>query len=140
MKWIQRSRMLRRSLIGNAVFSGLSGILILISGNFLSVLLGPEVPGNLSWIGYSLLLYTASLIRSALRKNIVVQEVWTAIFLDVAWVAGTLALVAPGRFNPAGNWVVLSTAGIVLLFAILQHAGLRRLSVPANSSSREVRT
>ncbi len=127
MKSSKSSKLLRRSLIANGIFSALSGFLIVISGSLLSILLGPDIPGNLSFLGWSLLLFAAALFRNGFRESIRQKEAFAAVLLDITWVIGSFTLVLSGVFSSSGNWIVIIAASVVLLFVILQYSGLRRL-------------
>ena len=47
--------------------------------------------------------------------------------LNIAWVVASLAVIAAGWLSAAGNWAVGLVADVVLIFAILQAVGLRRM-------------
>ncbi|MGH7455699.1 MAG: hypothetical protein ACRENG_30365, partial [bacterium] len=55
------------------------------------------------------------------------QEAWLAVVLDAAWVIGSAILIFAGTLSTTGNWLVAIVADIVLLFAVLQFFGIRRL-------------
>jgi hypothetical protein len=74
-----------------------------------------------------LLLFAAGLFRNAARAELNQTEAWIAVALDVAWVIGTTALIFAGVFSATGNWVVALVGDVVLLFAVLQFWGLRKL-------------
>ena len=120
-----KSNMLRRALQTNGAFSGLSGVILIVASDYVSALIGIEV--SLIPTGILLLVFAIGLFRNARREMINQMEAWIAVALDVAWVMGTAGLIFAGVFNSAGNWIVALVGDIVLLFAVLQLLGLRRL-------------
>ena len=121
------SKLLRRTLQANGVFSALSGVIAILGANALSVLLGVNMPSLLIGIGIALLVYAAGLLLNARREQIKLQEAWLAVIIDAAWVVGSVILIFAGTLSTTGNWLVAIVADIVLLFAVLQFFGIRRL-------------
>ena len=122
---VASSQLLRRALQANGVFSALSGVILVIASSRIAALIGIEQ--SLWLTGLLLLLFAASLLRNAARAEINLTEAWIAVALDVAWVAGTAALIFAGVFSATGNWVAALVGDVVLLFAVLQFLGLRKL-------------
>ncbi len=121
------SKLLRRTLQANAAFSALSGIIAIASAKPLSLLLGVNVSSLLIGMGIALLAYAAVLFLNARRENIKLQEAWLAVVLDAAWVIGSAILIFAGTLSTTGNWLIAIVAKIVLIFAVLQFFGIRRL-------------
>lgn len=120
-----KSNMLRLSLRANSLFSALSGAILIVASDYLTGLIG--IKGSLVPTGILLLIFAAGLFLNARRDVINRIEAWIAVALDIAWVIGTAGLIFAGAFNPVGNWIVALVGDIVLLFAVLQFLGLRRL-------------
>lgn len=118
------SHLLRRALAANAIFSALSGAILLLASNRLEQLLGTSV--SLVPLGAMLLIYAAGLLWNARRENVSRMEAWIAVALDVAWVAGSAIVIFAGVLSATGNWIVAIVADVVLLFAVLQLIGLRK--------------
>ena len=119
--------LLRRALLGNASFSTLCGFALLIAAGPLAPWLG--VPAlALRVVGLVLLPFAYGLWRNARRDVVSRAEAWTAVALDLAWVAGSIALVVGELWplRPAGTWAVLGVAEVVALWAVLQAVGLLR--------------
>ena len=119
--------LLRRALLGNAVFSTLTGLTLLTVAEPLGTVFGVP-PIALRVIGLGLLPFAVGLIRSATRERVERFEAWLAVVLDLAWVAGS-ALLVLGEIWPlraAGTWAVVVVANVVLVFALLQALGLKR--------------
>jgi hypothetical protein len=121
------SKLLRRTLQANAAFSSLSGIVSITGAQPLSQLLGANLSSLLIGMGIALLAYAAILLVNARRENIKLQEAWLAVVLDTAWVVGSVILIFAGTLTTTGNWLVAVVADVVLLFAVLQFFGIRRL-------------
>ena len=99
--------MLRRALIANAIFSTISGVLILVFDQRIATLIG--VAGLGLWpIGAMLLGFGAYLAWFAKRRTMNTASVVSVIVSDFAWVIGTVILLA--------GWnSVISVAGVWLL-------------------------
>ncbi|MCI0488605.1 MAG: hypothetical protein L0229_18615 [Blastocatellia bacterium] len=120
-----KSNMLRLALRANGVFSALSGAVLIVASDYVTALIGIEA--SLVPTGVLLLGFAAGLLWNARREVINRTEAWIAVALDLAWVIGTAGLIFAGVFNSTGNWVVALVGDVVLLFAVLQFLGLRRL-------------
>jgi O-antigen ligase len=121
------SKLLRRTLQANAAFSALSGIIAIAGAKLLSSLLGVNVSSLLIGLGIALVAYAAALSSNACRENIKLQEAWLAVVLDAAWVIGSVMLIFAGALSTTGNWLAAIVADVVLIFAVLQFLGIRRL-------------
>jgi predicted lysophospholipase L1 biosynthesis ABC-type transport system permease subunit len=120
-----RSNILRGALAANGVFSAVSGLALIVASDTISEFLGLNFA---LWpLGAGLLIYAAGLFRNARRESICRTEAWIAVFLDAAWVIVSALLLFVGALSREGNWAVGMTADVVLLFAVLQIIGLRRL-------------
>jgi hypothetical protein len=119
------SSLLRRALQANGVFSALSGVILLLASGRIATLVGIDQP--LWLLGLLLLSFAAWLFRNARRAVLNQAEAWLAVAFDVAWVIGTATLIFAGVFSTTGNWLVTLVGDVVLLFAVLQFLGLRKL-------------
>ena len=118
---------LRRVLQFNAAFSVISGVTLVVAAAPLSRLFGVGQPAILIGVGLALLAFAVGLFQNSRRESVKQNEVVQAIAMDAVWVAGSIILIGLGLLNTAGNWATGIVADIVLLFAILQAIGLRRL-------------
>lgn len=120
------ARLLRAALRGNALFSGLSGILFLAAAQPIASFLGMEMPWVIRALGAGLLIYAIWLLECARRSVLDRREAWAAIALDSAWVVGSaLLLIAdPLSLTLSGKWAVGIVADLVATFALLQFYGL----------------
>lgn len=116
----------RTALRANAAFSGLSGVALVVASGPIASMLGVESSWILVGVGVGLVGYAAQLLVTARRDPVDPGEVKLAIGADLAWVAGSMALVAWGPLAPTGEAVVVAVAAVVLGFALLQAHGIRR--------------
>ncbi len=123
--------LLRRALRANGVFSTVSGGLALAAGSYA---IGPRLGVEPSWIvllvGLGLLLFAFDLFANAARIDISLSKVKSAIAGDIAWIAGSIAviLIDPTGLTTAGVVTIAIVAAVVAEFAMLQWIGLRRVS------------
>lgn len=115
--------LLRRTLLANAGFSAVSGLTMAVDRNPLAGFLG-IAPDVLAPVGISLIAYGAVLVALTRRPGALRPAGIGAVALDLAWVAGTVALIVSGAFTADGAWLVGATSTIVLGFAATQARGL----------------
>jgi len=123
----ERQGLLKKALASNAVFSVVSGVVILSANRWLVKLLGLQEKVSLAILGVSLIVYAAILWFNARRPKIRITDAWVAVIMDVIWVVGSYALIFVVPFIVGGKWVVALVAELVLAFAILQWLGIRRV-------------
>jgi hypothetical protein len=119
--------LLKKALTGNAVFSVISGVAILIANRWLVKFLGLPGKVSLALLGISLVVYAALLWLSARKAKIKITGAWIAIVMDLVWVVGSYVLIAVVPFSAGGKWAVALVAELVLVFAVLQWMGIRRV-------------
>lgn len=124
----QESSLLRNALRGNALFSGLSGIVSLLAAQSLAAFTGIQESLVFVVLGVVLILFAVDLIWIASRESINRRFAVAVIFMDVAWVAGSaiILLFDLVPLTVAGRWTIVFLAEVVAVFAILQTIGLRR--------------
>ena len=118
---------LRRSLQLDGVASGLTGALLLVAAGPVSTLIGNAAPAVARLGGAGLLVFAAALLWNARRGTVARGEVVAAVLLNIAWVIGSVALIALGPLPVLGNVAVAAVALAVLGFTLLEIVGLRRL-------------
>jgi hypothetical protein len=122
--------LLRRALLGNAVFSLLIGVICLVEATTLAVWTGIQPPAVFTGLGTLLIPFAVALGWLALFG----AEIRTAgriiLALDIGWVVVSVVLLLTGwlPLTNAGWWAVALVADMVALFALLEYLGLRRLS------------
>ena len=118
---------LRKPLMGNALFSTLSGLTILFAPGWVLRILGLSKDVSLPILGLGLLVFAATLVINARRQQVKTSDAWIAVLMDVAWVLGSYVLIFIVPFSTEGKWVVGLVAELVLGFAVLQFVGIRRI-------------
>ena len=125
---INTTPFLRMALVGDAVASSATGLLLAAGAGLLAGLLGLPEP-LLRTAGLLLLPYAALVAwagtRPVLRRNLV----RAVIAINLLWVLDSAALLAFGPISPRplGTAFVLAQALVVLAFAALQWRALRRI-------------
>jgi ABC-type multidrug transport system permease subunit len=123
----EQQNLLRRALMGNALFSALSGLIVLIAHGWVSRLLGLQSSVPMLILGISLLGFAAMLVTNARRESLKLSDAWSAVLMDLAWVVGSYALLFVVPFSSGGRWIVALVAELVLGFAVVQWLGIRRI-------------
>jgi hypothetical protein len=125
---LETKSFLQRALLGNAAFSGISGLLMFLAAGPISQFSGLDSPLILSIIGIVLLLYMPLLVWLANQSPVPNWMAWAVIELDLLWVIGSLILIFTSLvpLTTGGKWAIVITADIVTVFAFLQYIGLRR--------------
>jgi hypothetical protein len=121
---------LRRILIGNAIFSGVSGLLFLVASISIARFLGIENASPVILIiGVGLAGYAFLIYRNASRGEISKSFVLTAVIADSTWVLLSLVLLLASwvPFTVEGKWAVGIIAAIVDIFATLQFLEWRKM-------------
>ena len=119
--------LLRKVLIGNAVFSSLSGVTILFAQGWVLRILGLSKNISLAILGIGLLVFAVTLLINARRQQVRTSDAWIVVWLDLAWVLGSYVLIFVVPFSAEGKWVVGVVAELVAAFAVLQFLGIRRI-------------
>lgn len=126
------STLLRRVLMTDTAFSGLSMLALILAAGPLAGPLGlPE--SFLRSLGLILVPFVAFVAWTALRRPLVIGAIWTLIVGNALWVVASIALLASGWLSPSGlgTAFIVGQAVIVGLFAELQLIGLRRSTAAA---------
>ena len=118
---------LRKALMGNALFSTLSGLTILLAQGWVLRILGLPSSVNLLVLGAGLIVFAVTLVINARKQKVKKSDAWIAVCMDLTWVLGSYVLIFIVPFSTAGKWVVGVVAELVLLFALLQFLGIRRI-------------
>jgi len=132
-------RLLRRTLWGNAVFSVISGaVLVAFATPF--ALLATEAPVSVmgldlalvfELLGLGVVAFGAICAWAASRETL--PRSWAQVIFaaDIAWVvASVLVLMLPASWTTAGIAGIAVVALIVADLAVLEYLGLRRLTAP----------
>lgn len=122
------STLLRRALGANALFSASCGLLLVGVSNWTAALLGDVAPWILRLLGVGLLLYAAFLFWIARQPTPPASYALLATGADLGWIVGSAVLLVFPVLSTTGVGLVAGVAGVVLVFALLQLAGLRALT------------
>lgn len=119
--------MLKRVLLGNALFSSVCGLLMMVFGGWLSI----QVPlPTAAWllIGGGLLLFAAVLLFALLHDSWRQKLLPVIIGADVGWVVLTILgwLLAGSLISVVGVALIVAVNVVVGLFAWLQYRSYRR--------------
>ncbi len=119
---------LQKALLGNALFSATSGLLLVVFPTAVAAFIGDFQPIYITLIGIVLLLYAPILYWAATRDQINRLLAWVFIDLDILWVVGSIVLIFTDLLplTTNGKWAIAIVADIVALFAIAQYIGLRK--------------
>ena len=138
MKPQNYDRTLRRILLGNAIFSTITGgFFAMFAAGIadwmgLTAELGTKGPAAIFWIGISVLLFAVGIFVNTLRSILNIREAYITAVMDVGWVVGSTALLFGGwiNFSSSGWWLIAGIADIVAVFAVLQLYALRKHQLP----------
>ena len=128
---IQPSLLLRRALLADAIFSGLSALLLSFGAGLLAPWLNlPEA--LLRETGLFLIAYAALVGWLGTRQAMPKVLVGAVVAGNAAWAVASVALLFSGAVNPnlPGEIFVAMQAVAVGIFAELQFLGLRRSGEP----------
>ena len=89
--------------------------------------MGLSSNANLWILGVGLIFFAVTLTINARKQNVKTTDAWIAVWMDLVWVVGSAVLIFVVPFTTAGKWVVFFAAEIVLVFALLQFLGIRRI-------------
>ena len=90
---------IKTALLGNAIFSTISGLLLLFFSNSINTWMGISLSWILPLIGLGLLGFAASLFLLSRKQTITRNAVIAVIIQDALWVLGSIIIVALGAFN-----------------------------------------
>src|SRR5262245_5600258 len=121
------TRFLRRALMVDGVVSGLSGLALLAVPGPIAAFIGLGSSAVVAVVGAALVVYGRALVRNARRGPPRPGEAVTTIVLNAAWIVGSVAVIAAGWLNTQGNWALALVGDVVLVVAILEGVGLRRM-------------
>lgn len=120
---------IRRILYGNAIFSGVSGLLFVFASNTIANFIGLERSLGILVIGIGLAGYAMLIYVNASRTEISRSFVLTVVISDSVWVLLSILLLVTGlvQFTEEGKWAVGIVAMIVDVFATLQFIEWRKM-------------
>src|SRR5688572_32086114 len=129
---------MKKALGINAVFSGLSGILIIILRNQLANLFGIGSATPFLITGIVLVFFSVTIIFEIKRQN--TAAILWIIVQDMLWVIGSILilLLDPFGISTTGNYIILAVAIIVFLMAVHQGFHLMFIDSLMGSETNQV--
>jgi hypothetical protein len=124
---IHSSQFLRRALLADAIFSGISAVVMTLDAGSLAAFLNlPEA--LLRETGLFLIAYTALVGWLGTRASVPKVLVMIVVVGNAAWTLASIALLFSGAVSPnlLGVTIVVAQAIATGVFAELQYVGLRR--------------
>ena len=127
---------LQKSLRVNALFSGVSGITLIVLSKQIANLF-ETTNTTVFWVTGIVLLFFASTIFYEIIKQRPVAVLWI-IIQDFIWVVGSMALIAanPFEISKAGNSTIAMIAFIVLFMGINQSTALAQVDSVSNKKDK----
>jgi hypothetical protein len=121
-------RLLRIALRANAAFSLLSGGFMLVADGLVAAILGAYTAlSAIHFVGANLVVFAAMLLWLASREQISPTLALAVVAADGLWVIGSWIAMAAGMVTGQAWWAVGVVANVILLFAVVQYLGVRRL-------------
>ena len=123
-----REALVRRTLLGNALFSEITGLALLLFSVPIARFLGVAPSWPLLVLGSGLLLFGVQVYTAWRSRPLDRRGVMTTVALDAGWVVASAVLLIGGwlPLSLGGAWAVLLIADVVATFGVLQYLGLRR--------------
>ena len=124
-----KSSLLRNALYGNSAFSFISGLAFLLFSKAIAGFLGISASWVILVLGIGLMLYGWQIFTAAKADPVNKGFARFAVVADLTWVVLSAVLIFANlvALTTAGKWAIAMVADIVLVFAILQYVGLRRM-------------
>ena len=121
-----KSRLLERSMIADALITGMTGVALVGAAGMLHELLGVPV-ALMRYTGLVLIPFAAMVFYWSAPARLSRSRAWTVIALNIAWVAASVTLLVANWIAPTslGIAFVLFQALVVAIFAELQFTGVR---------------
>ena len=122
--------LLRKALYVDSAFSFVGGAVLLLFSKAAASALGFTTPWGILVVGVIAVVYGIEVYLAARAEPVRIGIARFATYGNLAWVVGS-ALVIFVNLVPlttAGKWAVALTADAVLVLALFQYAGLRRLA------------
>lgn len=122
--------LLRRALQGDGLFGIISGLVCIFAASPIASYMGLAGSLPILVLGIVLIVWGVGLFALSSRAVIDRRLSVTVILANVAWVIGSLIILAADLFalSTGGRWALLIVADMVTLFAIAEFVGLRRMS------------
>lgn len=129
---------LQKILLGNALFSFLSGLLLCVFPQLVADLFAVQDSLVFQLLGAGLLLFSASVFRESRRDS--AMGALSIIIQDLIWVLGSIVLLLfrPIEISLFGNVTIAVVMLIVLSFALLQSNALAQANQGPEKGSKQM--
>lgn len=130
---------LQNSLFINAIFSGLSGIVLVVFNKIIASLFGASNTAVFWIIGLALIFFAATIIYEIKRQNPI--GVLLIIIQDFLWVIGSIVLLIfqPFEISITGNAIIAVVALVVLFMGMNQAKALGQIDNKSNGTIKQLR-
>ncbi len=127
---VNNPSLLKSALLIDSVVSFISGIAFLFFSKAVAGFLGVSNAWIIPALGVVAIVYSIEIYLAARAEPVNTRIAKTAVYGNLVWVLGSAVLIFSNLvpFTTAGKWAIAIIADIVLVFAIFQHMGLRRLA------------
>lgn len=125
---IDASRLLRGAFLANALFSGLSSVVLLACASPVASFLGVISRADVIGMGVSLLVFAFWVLWLSSRELPSRRQALVVIALDLLWVIGTVSflLAPPAGLEAGGKWAIAIVGDVVAVLAVAEILGFRR--------------
>ena len=118
--------LLSATLKTNALFSLISGVLLIVLHQYWQQVFEVEFPFYA--IGIGILLFAWYVFKIARQDPIPIKEARSIILMDTLWVLmSVVVLFTNESISATGNWMIGIVAALVADFAIFQYLGIKNL-------------
>ena len=119
------NQLLKSALTSNAVFSIVSGIVLIILNTSFKTWFGLDFP---FWIiGVGLIPFGILGYQSSRDTENMVKKGQIITIMDILWVIGSMIIILLVDMTQTGQWIIGIVAMIVADFAFFQYLGMKRL-------------
>lgn len=129
---------LQKTLLVNAIFSGLSGILLVVFNKTIATIFDTTNTTIFWTIGIALIYFAATIIYEIKRQKPL--GVFFIIIQDFIWVVGSVIIIIfqPFEISKSGDGIIASVALIVLFMGIGQANGLAQTDNNPNGKIKQL--
>jgi ribosome-associated toxin RatA of RatAB toxin-antitoxin module len=120
---------LKFALTFNAIFSLVTGLLLVTMPDYISQLFGVTHGASFFYLGLSLVLFSIIVLYVSRQRHIHILYALIISLLDLIWVLASLIILIldPLQFKMTGDVIIAAVALIVLSIAIMQLFGIAKV-------------
>jgi hypothetical protein len=123
------SSLLKNALFVDSAVSFITGIAFLLFSKAITGFLGMSTAWIIPVVGVVALIYSVEIFLAARAEPVNTGIAKVAVYGNLVWVLASAVLIFANvvSFTTAGKWVIAISADIVLVLAIAQYMGMKRL-------------